>query len=355
MFTSKIGSWAIIRVMILSSIFMVSIVTYSVAMAYHFAMFELTVNDIYVETGSNIYTNYGLNSWTYGGIACYWVDPNLQADFNTALSSWTSAVPQFRWAPYYDSSCGGRIDIYVQHVPMGFGIDGAADPSSYNYLMVGRRVASWLVSINADLSNSGQWAPGARQATIAHELGHVLGLGEQYWRNHQNSHDLTCSMKQTLMDANWPINGLMMPCSQYGYGPQFQDVNNVYLFHPTGSIGNLMVTPRYPDPYKVRINYNDYDWDEMVHILDVWWTSDGSTWWLQHIFLDDYVGVAIEWRTNATALPGWPFQYDFDRRAWGTPGGPGTQYEVCGYTWHAEFGYTNNYVCQSTATFWLDY
>jgi hypothetical protein len=313
------------------------------------------------------FSNFSTAPWTYGQPLCYWVDPQLHFDLTTfALPQW-SPIPQLTWIPSSHQSCllpdgNPRIDVFIQHIPFGpNGPSAEAFPTDWDYLLNGaKRVSSWVVSINSDA----WWGQNTRRAVLAHELGHVYGLGEQYWRDHMGSS--ACSNLPTVMDAtknenpNFPSP--RVPCTQYGYNVQPADIDRARFFHTSGpavnthigqqngTIGNWMVAAQYPWPSTAIFDWRDGAWDEGLQVLDVWWSTNEGPWNTQAIFLADFVGFPIGWVTNHPYnINGWQMQYLFDRNAWGTPGGSNTVYMVCGYTWHYMFGYTNNYSCSQTA------
>ena len=111
--------------------------------------------------------------------------------------------------------------------------------------------------------------PDAIVATIAHELGHLYGLHEQY--NDEVKPPICNPKNVSIMDRLVPFGG--EHCDGPIRGPQDIDETHVYEFHRDGYLTNWTSTKNGNEGI---VEWQDEAWGERHHVIEHLYSMDGG-------------------------------------------------------------------------------
>lgn len=256
-----------------------------------FIALALTMAAVVIWIGSAAATNYLFNQqdpdmrawatppanhvvvwWAYGPYEVRWADNGtFTADVVQAIQSWQSAVPQFTFT--YSPSPGSSSLYFT----VGFcGQNATGCIVNRTFLPDAQRGASYLYTAQIWLSAPGAQTPLGRQDALRHEIGHWVGLHEQY-NGHGPGETPSCSGQQSVMNmVTYPSGescvGVHAPTAwdieqavRYWQGDALQDA---VLFGVGGGPAPLL-----------RLEWKDAMWAEVWHERFLWYWSPSTYSW----------------------------------------------------------------------------
>jgi hypothetical protein len=183
--------------------------------------------------------------WSVGNShLCWWAEDGLKDDVRQAISNWQSKEPSLcsGWrtpAPnclLIEVGAPSDADVtFTFHTHMfpavgqtwlGNG-NGHCTPDTYLRACYWDRAEVWIQPTSEDIYN---YAPGTRVAIIAHEIGHLFGLGERYTLNVLGQG--ACGADYSIMDGLTVDRGIV-PCDRVT-GPTDLDQQRFDVFWKQG-------------------------------------------------------------------------------------------------------------------------
>ncbi|MBI4287425.1 MAG: hypothetical protein HY671_03215 [Chloroflexi bacterium] len=276
--------------------------------------------------------NYVLIWWWWQVPTTWWAkDPLDDADFipnvRSAVLNWSNTVTGVPQLTYIESTAEATADIrfYSQICP--FDYDAAGCFSAFDWETrtptngYGENASyikkAALYIRPSDPPNAScpcfRWKlPEGRVGTIAHEMGHLVGLHEQYVEANGNCWDYNRSVMDAVKDD---AAGLKIHCDEV-QGPTPFDVQRVNAYWGEGDLA-VMGFGLGPVAY---YSWKDLAWTEHAHGLGFWWLNEATNQWQEyynmpmktdigvHLFTKDLIwSKQIDWRDYQAqgAQAGW--------------------------------------------------
>lgn len=293
--------------------------------------------------------------WWWGETAYWWADPNADGgqfiqQVRTAVDNWKAKFTEGyeQRLPLSETSSQSLSDIRFWLAPgLCGGSPGCFAVSAYENRSPpnGDEKASYMKTVEVYLNSSIGWlSSGYRTKTIAHELGHIYGLGEVY-----DEDTNACDPDVTsIMDGNTTQGGYYVPCDIV-YGPADLDAKRVKAFWggwDSGTPENL----KRSEPISSAIGqgtwiitpWQDFAWAEQVHQMDWYWSYSSSgpfnNWYRGETVTND---IGVHFYTAPRTM-----RRDVDRADY--PSVPAGSWSiVCGKTWSVPFQRWGNTRCSN--------
>lgn len=189
--------------------------------------------------------------------------------------------------------------------------------------------------------------PEVRITVIAHEIGHIYSLHEQYLEDAE----LVCNNDvRSVMDGFFEYGGIW-PCDANVYGPTPLDVTRVKAFWSGWEAGTPEGLKR-AEPILTAVGINswivvtwaDFAWAETFHRLDWYWCSSENGPWTSYRAETVTDDIGVHFYTGARTI-----RRDVNYLDYSPPVLPNSWHMVCGQTWSLQFGQWSNYYRCSNA------
>jgi hypothetical protein len=244
----------------------------------------------------------------------FWkADATIRNDVIAAIQSWTNTVPELTF-----QEVAWAQDVEFKWEPLQQGIWGLTSWTDFIY--DGTANASYWADAVIRINSVAGLGQIEKRATIAHEIGHLLGLHERY-----GDDPVRCNaVEVSIMDAIL-CDGLQ--------GPSALDEKRIYEFW---SKGNMPITGAGCGTVGNWL-WKDLSWAEHHYQFSLWyWNGNGWTWYYsrQH---PENVGVDFFYEDRM-------LQEVINRQTYGAPAG---SHCACGHSYFPKFNSYGTWQCQS--------
>jgi hypothetical protein len=202
-----------------------------------------------------------------------------------AMNQWNANRPNgfdaFVRVPYSDSSAD--LTILYQTCP-GLNVPGCILFTDW-YQAGSLQVNLWKKAVVYLRPNSPTlfWSTPGLIAVIAHEVGHALGLGEQY------NADQTCNANSySVMDSAYAYNNYIYPCDTHILTAN--DIARFQNYHLVGDYWQYSNSSyEMNSAYGVRAAFRDRSYNDRVMENHWYWSNTGTgSWnWFYHNYFDN--------------------------------------------------------------------
>lgn len=229
----------------------------------------------------------------------YWHTPSINYWADTAMNQWNATnYGNMDNSVEVSNASDADLEILYQNCPAGG--PGCVEVTSWQALG-GHNVNAWKkakIYVRVNPAGGPNWTTAGLIAAIAHEFGHLVGLGDQYsyWDN-----PFTCNFgtDPSLMDTVKIVNNTVDPCDHSNLTSA--DTTRLNTFWETGEYTHQSY--EFPCGTSCAESWNvDRAWNDWA--IQVWWMyadSPGGTQWLffyeTHV-LDNGSHVAVVPATN---------------------------------------------------------
>lgn len=243
--------------------------------------------------------------WAYGPYDVAWADfGTYTADVIQAIQSWQSAVPQLTLT-YTQDSLNSKL-----HFTFGFCSPNALGCLTNRIFQVdAQRDASYLYSAQIWLQEPGSRTSLGRQDILRHEIGHWIGLHEQYIEGPPAQCGSTFSVMNKSNSSGESCVGV--------HAPTAWDIQQAATFWGGAGLesATLIGVGGGPAPL-LRFEWKDAMWADVWHERFLWyWDPNAYNW----ILCDDSASYAQGIGFHRTTIDR-TMRVDFDYQALGCPG-----------------------------------
>ena len=205
-------------------------------------------------------------------ILWYASDTTLRRYVTTAMANWEAAVSELKWQRATSESQADVVFQYKTCRENARGLFIFRDSEGAEWEADTTRDARYWTKLIICINNTSYYNPDdAIVSAIAHEVGHLYGLHEQYI---DNVDPPACNdNKVSIMDRL--VYGGGEHCDGAIRGPQTRDTNAVYDFYRDGRLSNWRA--RRLGDTTARIRFKDKAWAERHHVFNHMYSMDGGT------------------------------------------------------------------------------
>lgn len=267
--------------------------------------------------------NYVFKWWAILSIALKWrADSEIHASVKTAITNWTTAIPSPYWVDITESpDFGVEVDFRAQTCPSPVPLAGCAIFDGFDF-DPDRNASYWThntVYIDRNLS------PDVNR-TIAHEIGHIYGLEEQY--NGDTGGATSCNTRDTIMNA--------ARCDSLR-GPTSFDISNVNAYWKQGLLPNMKAVA---NGSVGTYTWNDAAWAE--YYQQILWYYWNGTQWINYASLNGIANSGVHQKTENRTI-----SQQVDRRIFNAPAGT---HIACGRPYFIQADVYGSSVCSNQVT-----
>ncbi len=257
----------------------------------------------------------------------WYAAPNLRLNAITAMQRWNAWFPYLTWLEepnqslsdlefldYMPTECANLAGC---RIVTQLGADSTRDANYVVHMRIHMNPA--LTGTTNDQSIGG----------IVHELGHVVGLDDQYVFGCNDS-------VISVMDASKLTSPTTYDMCD-STSPTAADIDRLRSYWERGTIWNVSMTTDLLFPTILVVHFEDVGWAESrQRIYYFWW--NGSAW-VDGGFDNVYSNIGVHRETQVRS-----FAYGYDRVARGMPAG---EYIACGHGFHEKYGGYGNFMCST--------
>lgn len=196
----------------------------------------------------------------------WWADSSLHSDVNTIKNNWTAAVPELTW---FEVTSETSADVTFKSGTCPGGAPACNSTTSYFY--DSDRDASYWQKSTIYIDNNHDWTAAGKRGALAHEVGHLYGLHEQYL----DSSGGGCNNSDTtIMDGGTlDGSGKIIHCDGLE-GPAAIDDKRVTAYWSQGEMSNFTASA---SGGIGTYTWTDDAWADYRH-QPKWFYYDGSQW-----------------------------------------------------------------------------
>lgn len=294
--------------------------------------------------------------WWQGSATKWWVDPaagsQFASDVQAAIDNWESEFLEdsTQRLPWEKTTIEADAHVKFRFATTPCGYIGATGCTNlvgvvYRTPPNGNENAYYAAKWDVFIKDPAPWAaPLVRRSVIAHEVGHVYGLNDQY----VDSGTEDCNWDvNSVMDADIIIFGDIWSCD-FEEGPTTLDIARVKAFWGGWEAGTPEGLKR-AEPILTAVGVNswiiatwaDFAWSDTFHLLDWYWSSNENGPWTSYKVEIVTTDTGVHYHTGARAI-----RRDVNRTDYTEV--PAGWHRVCGWTWSGPFGqWSNNNRCSN--------